>query len=231
MKNEKKVTAIILAAGNSVRYGQNRNKNFEEVSKEKTVLSYSLNIFDKNNYIDDIIIATKKEEIENVKAIIKNEKPTKKVEVIQGGKERSDSVYNCIKVTDSDIVIIHDGARPAVRQEYINKCIESMNEFKGVTIGVKAKDTIKIANDNNVVESTTNRANTWVIQTPQCFDRNVLLQMHEKYRDNEVTDDCMLLEKDNYKIKIIEGDYSNIKITTYGDLGIIKSIINNEKRK
>ena len=106
-----------------------------------------------------------------------------------------------------------------------------MNEFKGVTIGVKAKDTIKIANDNNVVESTTNRANTWVIQTPQCFDRNVLLQMHEKYRDNEVTDDCMLLEKDNYKIKIIEGDYSNIKITTYGDLGIIKSIINNEKRK
>ena len=202
MKNEKKVTAIILAAGNSVRYGQNRNKNFEEVSKEKTVLSYSLNIFDKNNYIDDIIIATKKEEIENV-----------------------------IKVTDSDIVIIHDGARPAVRQEYINKCIESMNEFKGVTIGVKAKDTIKIANDNNVVESTTNRANTWVIQTPQCFDRNVLLQMHEKYRDNEVTDDCMLLEKDNYKIKIIEGDYSNIKITTYGDLGIIKSIINNEKRK
>ena len=222
----KKVTAIILAAGDSVRYGMNRNKNFEEIHEQSTVLSYSLNEFDQNKYVDDIIIATKKSEMDFVKGIIEKEKPTKNIEIVEGGNERKESVYNCIKVAKSDIVIIHDGARPAIKQEYIDKCIEAMDEFKGVTIGVKATDTIKIANDSGVVINSTKRSNTWAIQTPQCFDREILLNMHEKYKNDMVTDDCMLLEKDNYKIKLIEGDYTNIKITTYNDLGVIKGIIN-----
>ena len=149
MIKDKKVTAVILAAGNSVRFGQKRNKNFEKVDEEDTVLSYSLNTFDKNKYVDNIIIATKEAEMNNVKSIIKKEKPKKDTKIIFGGKERKDSVYNCIKVTDSDIVIIHDGARPAIKQEYIDKCIESMDKYKGVTMGVKSTDTIKIANDDN----------------------------------------------------------------------------------
>lgn len=225
MINGKKVTAIILAAGDSVRFGMNRNKNFENVTDENTVLSYSLNEFAQNDYIDNIIIATKKSEIDNVKRIIIKENPNKDTEVVVGGAERKDSVYNCIKVADSDIVIIHDGARPAIKQDYINKCIESMDEYKGVTMGVKSTDTIKIADDNNVVVNSTKRSNTWAIQTPQCFDRKILLEMHEKYKDDVATDDCMLLEKDNYPIKLIEGDYTNIKITTYSDLGLIKGII------
>ena len=222
MVNNKKITAIILAAGNSVRYGKKRNKNFEKVSNEQTVLTYSLHAFDKNKYIDDIVIAVKEDEKEKVKSILENYKSNKNIQVITGGNERKDSVYNCIKIVDSDIVIIHDGARPAIKQEYIDACVENMEEFKGVTMGVKSIDTIKIVNDNNVVINSTNRNNTWAIQTPQCFDRNVLLKMHEKYKDEDVTDDCMLLEKDNYKIKIIEGDYSNIKITTPNDLEVIK---------
>ncbi len=225
----KKVTAIILAAGDSIRYGKNRNKNFEAINEENTVLSYSLNEFNKNNYIDNIIIATKPNEVENVKQIISRQNLSKQANIVFGGGERKDSVYNAIKETDSDIVIIHDGARPVIRQEYIDKCIESMDEFKGVTMGVKATDTIKIANDNNVVVNSTQRSNTWAIQTPQCFERKTLLKMHEKYKDEEVTDDCMLLEKDNYKIKVIEGDYTNIKITTANDLGVIKGIINKGK--
>lgn len=221
MKDTKKVTAIILVAGNSTRYGQNRNKNFETVN-EKPILYYSLNEFDKNEYIDNIIVAVKKDEIEKVKHFIEKENFNKKIYIVEGGKERKDSVYNCIKKSDSDIVIIHDGARPLIKQEYINKCIESMNDFKGATIGVKSKDTIKVADDNNVVISSTKRSNTWIIQTPQCFERKILLEMHEKYKKENVTDDCMLLEMDNYKIKLIEGDYTNIKITTYEDLDIIK---------
>ena len=226
MIGQKRVTAIILAAGNSVRYGMNRNKNFEKIHEENTVLSYSLYEFSQNKYVDDIIIATKSSEIENVKKIISKENPAKDTKIVLGGNERKESVYNCIKASNSDIVIIHDGARPAVKQEYINKCIESMDEFKGVTIGVKSTDTIKIANDNGVVINSTNRSNTWAIQTPQCFDRKILLNMHEKYKNDMVTDDCMLLEKDNYKVKVIEGDYTNIKITNYNDLGVIKKIIN-----
>lgn len=223
----KKVTAILLVAGNSNRYGQNRNKNFEIING-KTILSYSLNEFNKNENIDNIIIAVKQNEIPKVKQIIEKEQFTKNIKIINGGKTRAESVYNCIKNTNSDIVIIHDGARPLIKQEYINKCIENIDEFKGVTIGVKSKDTIKIANENNMVISTTNRENTWMIQTPQCFDRQTLLEMHEKYKSADVTDDCELLEKDNYKIKIIEGDYTNIKITTYDDFEIVNRLLNNQ---
>lgn len=224
MINGKKVTAIILVAGNSTRYGQNRNKNFEIVNG-KAVLSYSFKQFDTNKYVDDIIIAAKQDEIDTVKEILKQENPNKEFKIVIGGNTRAESVYNCIKATDSEIVIIHDGARAAVKQEYINKCIESMEEYKGVTIGVKSKDTIKITDDNGIVTTSTNRNNTWVIQTPQCFDREILLKMHEKYKNDEVTDDCMLLEKDNYKVKILEGDYTNIKITTYEDIKIIKEFL------
>ena len=223
IKNEK-VTAIILVAGNSTRYGKNKNKNFEVIN-EKTVLSYSLKEFDMNSYIDNIIIAVKETEIEEVENIVKKENLTKKVTLIIGGNSRKESVYNCITSTDADIVIIHDGARPLIQQEYINKCIENTEEFEGVTIGVKSKDTIKITDANDIVINTTNRSNTWIIQTPQCFNRKTLLKAHQRYTKEDATDDCALLEKDNHKIKIIEGDYTNIKVTTFGDLNIIKEFI------
>ncbi len=222
MIETKKVTGIILVAGSSTRYGQGRNKNFEIVNG-KSVLSYSLNIFNKNKYIDNIIIAVKENEIERVQEIVEKEKISKDVKIVIGGSTRKESVYNCISKTDASIVIIHDGARPMIKEEYVNKCIESMDKFKGVTVGVKSKDTIKITDDNNIVVSTTKRANTWIIQTPQCFDRKILLEMHEKYKNEDVTDDCGLLEKEGYQVKIIEGDYTNIKITTYEDIDIIKS--------
>ena len=224
MIGKKTVTAIILVAGNSTRFGKNTNKNFEIINK-KSVLSYSLNAFLRNAYVDDIVVAIKKSELQQVENIINKELLTKKVKIIIGGNTRKQSVYNCIKTINSDIVIIHDGARPLIKQDYITNCIENMEEFKGVTIGIKSKDTIKIVDENNIVINTTNRNNTWIIQTPQCFDRTTLLEMHRKYKDEDVTDDCSLLEKDEYKIKIISGDYSNIKITTSDDLDIVKNIM------
>lgn len=224
MKNGKKVTAIILVAGNSTRYGQNRNKNFEEIDG-KTVLSYSLNAFAKNDYIDDIIIASKKDEMNKVKEIVSKENIRKKVNFVVGGETRKESVYNCIKESSSELVIIHDGARPVIKQNYISGCIENLEKFKGVTVGVKSKDTIKITNENNVVVNTTQRANTWIIQTPQAFNRKILLDTHEKYKTSDVTDDCMLLEKDNHDVKIIEADYTNIKITTLEDMNFIKEFL------
>lgn len=220
----KKVTAIILVAGNSTRFGQNRNKNFELING-KSILSYSINAFNKNQYIDNIIVVIKQDDKETVEEIINKENVLKKLDIVTGGNSRQESVYNAIKNTTSEIVIIHDGARPAIKQKYINSEIEGMSNFKGVTVGVKSKDTIKITDDNGIVLNTTKRSNTWIIQTPQCFDRQILLDLHEKYKDTEVTDDCMLLEKGGYKIKIIEGDYTNIKVTTYEDIDIIKQFI------
>jgi 2-C-methyl-D-erythritol 4-phosphate cytidylyltransferase len=229
LKDAQTVTAIILIAGNSTRFGKNRNKNFE-IIEGKNVLTYSLNEFDNNKYIDNIIIACKSSEIEKVKEILTKEKISKKVDIIIGGNTRKQSVCNCLKSTNSDIVIIHDGARPLIKQEYINKCIENINEFKGVTIGVKSKDTIKITDENNTVIETTSRNNTWIIQTPQCFKRKILLELHKKYNNEDITDDCILLERNNNKVKVIEGDYTNIKITTYEDLNIVKEYLNSVKK-
>lgn len=221
MINNKTVTAIILVAGNSTRYGKNRNKNFELI-EEKHVLEFSLEAFNKNDYVDKIIVAVKENEKQEVTNIINRVDLSKKVDVVIGGKTRKESVYNCITATNSDIVIIHDGARPFVKQEYIINCIENMKDYKGVTVGIKPSDTIKISDENNIVVNTTKRSDTWLIQTPQCFDRDILVRMHEKYKNDEVTDDCSLLEKDNYKIKVIPGGYTNLKITTSADMEILK---------
>ena len=222
MISNKKVTAIILVAGNSTRFGQNRNKNFELING-KSVLSYSINAFNQNKYVDDIIIVVRERDKDIVEEIINREEIDKEIKLVLGGNTRQESVHNAIKNTASDIVIIHDGARPAIKQRYIDNAIEEMSNFKGVTIGVKSKDTIKITDDKGIVVNTTKRSNTWLIQTPQCFDREVLIELHEKYKNTEVTDDCMLLEKENYKIKIIEGDYTNIKVTTFEDMDIIRT--------
>ena len=227
MYKEKTVTGIILVAGNSTRFGKNRNKNFELVNG-RSILSYSLNEYNKNNYIDNIIVVIKETDREDVERIIKKENLNKNIQIVIGGNSRKESVYNSLKCTLSDIVIIHDGARPAIKQEYINKAIEEMNSFKGVTIGVKSKDTIKITDDSGLVINTTKRSNTWLIQTPQCFDRNILFNLHEKYKDNDVTDDCMLHEEYGYSVKVIEGDYTNIKVTTYEDINIIKEFLRGE---
>ena len=224
MIKEKEVTAIILVAGNSTRYGQNRNKNFE-ILQGKTVLEYSLKAFEGNAYIDSIIIGAKQEEIPIIEKIIQKEKNAKPIAIVIGGKTRQETVHNCIRQTKADIVIIHDGARPAIKQDYINQCIEEMDKFKGATIGVPSKDTIKITDENNIVVQSTQRSNTWIVQTPQCFDRETLLAMHEKYQTEEVTDDCMLLEKSGEKVKIIQGDYTNIKITTYEDIEMMEKFI------
>lgn len=230
MIKEKTVTAVILVAGNSTRYGQNRNKNFE-ILNGKTVFSYSLNAFAQNAYIDDIIIGAKKEEMTIIEKIIQEEQLEKPIHIVLGGNSRQETVYHCIQKANSDIVIIHDGARPAIKQDYINQCIESMKEYKGATMGVRSKDTIKITDNNNIVIHSTQRSNTWIIQTPQCFDRQMLLQMHERYQQEEVTDDCMLLEKNQIPVKILEGDYTNIKITTYEDRNIMEEFIKKELAK
>ena len=218
------VTGILLVAGNSTRFAKGSNKNLEQING-KYILEYSLKKIIDNALIDDIVIAIKKEEEILVANIIKKyiEKPIK---LVQGGKTRQESVYNCITKTNANIVIIHDGARPVIKQDYINKCIKTMEQYDGATIAVKSKDTIKISDDNGVVINTTERKNTWLVQTPQCFKRDILIEAHEKFKNNEtITDDCMLLELMEKKIKLIEGDYTNIKITTPDDVSLVKQFL------
>lgn len=227
MKNNKTVTGIILTAGNSTRFKKNRNKNFEIING-KPVIVYSLEIFENSEYIDDIIIAVREKDREIVESILTNRKNKKQIKIIYGGQTRQESVYNSIKQTNSDIVVIHDGARPILQENYIYKCIDGIDNADGVSIAVKSKDTIKITNSEGVVVETTKRDNTWNIQTPQCFIRNILLDAHERYEKAlNITDDCMLLEKAKKKVKLVEGNYTNIKITTQNDVALAKIYLDN----
>ena len=219
------VTGIILAAGNSTRFGKNINKNFEIIN-DNTVLSYSLNVFNLNDNIDNIIIVAREYDLDIINVIIDECNIQKPIKIVIGGDSRMKSVYNALISTDSKYVIVHDGARPLIKHEYINNCVKSLKKYKGVLIGVRTKDTVKIVDDNMEVLSSTERIHTWIGQTPQGFDRNLLLKLHKKYSEClEITDDCMLLERDGYKVKLIEGSYTNIKITTYDDVDIVRSYL------
>lgn len=221
---ENKATAIILMAGNSTRYGKKTNKNLEKINNKEIIL-YSLEVFLKNKHIDDIIIVTKKEDQNKlIKILPKSEI----IRITTGGQERKDSVYNGLKIAKNDIVLIHDGARPLIKESYINNCLKEIKHYDGCTIGVKTKDTIKIVDKNNLVTETTKRDNTYLIQTPQCFHKDLLKKLHESNRKDNITDDCMLLEQAGYNIKIIDGDYTNLKITTKEDLDIAKLFINKD---
>ncbi|MCX4303514.1 MAG: 2-C-methyl-D-erythritol 4-phosphate cytidylyltransferase [Clostridia bacterium] len=223
--SRKSVTAIILVAGNSTRFGKNRNKNFE-IIEGKEVLLYSLEKFNQNKLVDNIVIVCKKDEENLVQKIVSKITLNKDIQYVKGGATRQESVYNAITKTNSDIVIIHDGARPMIQDKFITECIEEMDNFKGVSIAVKSKDTIKITDDNGIVKETTLRKNTWVIQTPQCFERKILLEMHEKFMGDEtVTDDCMLMERSGNEVKLICGEYSNIKVTTYDDVNLVEGYL------
>ena len=213
-------TGIILAAGSSNRYGS--NKILEKVNN-KYILEYSLDVFNKHKKIDNMVITTKKEYLDIINEIVN--KYDKDIKVVIGGNTRQESVYNALNSISSDIVLIHDAARPLVKAIYIDNCLKEINNYDGVIVGVKAKDTIKIVDTNNLVVSTTNRDKTYLIQTPQCFRRTELLELHKKYNNINVTDDSSLLELENKRIKIVDGDYQNIKLTYKEDLEIVKKYL------
>ena len=220
-----KVTGIILLAGNSLRYGENSNKNLELLNNEYVFL-YSLKVFLQNDNIDEIILTIRDVDYNFVKGIISKINLNKDVKLVIGGNSRKESVYHALLVAKGKYVVIHDAARPMIKDEYINKCLNALEIYDGVVTGTKVKDTIKITNDKGEIVSSTKRINTWAAATPQAFKRDLLVILHEKYlNDDTITDDSMLLEKDNYKVKIIEGDYVNIKITTKDDMEYLKTLI------
>lgn len=223
--SNKTVSGILLIAGNSSRFKSNLNKNLERINN-KPIFMYSLEIFNNCEYIDDIFIVVKDSELNIVKSILNNFVAKKKITLVTGGNTRQESVLNAIMLSNFDIVVIHDGARPNLKQDYIENSLLELNLFSGTSIAVKSKDTIKVTDDNGIVIESTTRENTWVIQTPQCFDRKLLVEAHLKQRAHaNITDDCMLLENMGHKVKLVLGDYSNIKITTKEDVKIMKELL------
>lgn len=226
-KIKRKVSLILAIGGVGKRMGLNMPKQFIEV-EGKPIFIFPLEIAQKNDIIDEIIIVTTKESVEEVYKICKKFKISKVKEIVIGGKERQDSIYNAVKAIEkTDIVVVQDGVRPFLKERYIKECCEVVDSSNlGAVVGVKAKDTIKVVNSDLEVVTTPKRENLILVHTPQAFKFSILKKAYKKaFHEGFIgTDDASLVENLGEKVKIILGDYDNIKITTKEDLEILKNI-------
>ena len=221
MKN----VAIVLAAGQGKRMNSKVQKQFLLI-KEKPILYYTLCAFENSELITDVILVTGKEEIEYCQKEIVEKYGFEKVrKIVAGGKERYHSVHNGIQsIDEAEYVFIHDGARPFVDGEIIARAYEAVAAHKACVVGMPVKDTIKIADEEGFAAQTPDRKKVWQVQTPQTFEYHLIKEAYEKLMIEEpegITDDAMVVESmTDYKVKLVEGSYRNIKITTPEDLDI-----------
>ena len=225
-------TAIILAAGSGKRFNAKKKKQFVELF-DKPLLYYSLKAFSESK-VDEIIVVTSKDDIDFVREdIIKKYGFYKAKSIVAGGDERYDSVYNGLKVCGGDICLIHDSARAMISAEFINRCIEETVKYRAVVPAVTPKDTIRVR-DGEFGGETIDRNKLCIIQTPQCFDVALIKSAFEglyktDYKTLGITDDAMVVEKfTDTKVRLIDGDYKNIKVTTPEDILIAKAFLDTE---
>jgi 2-C-methyl-D-erythritol 4-phosphate cytidylyltransferase len=224
------VSAIVLAGGRGKRMGSVQSKQYIDLNG-KPILYYTLKQFIKNEFINKIILVIPKDENDYCKREVWEKYNIQVDRIVFGGNERQESVYNALSELDeTDIVLIHDGARPFVSQKVINDGIKYANIYKAAAPGVMPKDTIKIKNEDNFSINTLDRNKTVAIQTPQAFDFNLIYECHKKIKESgiSVTDDTMVVEFFGNKVYIYDGEYTNIKITTPEDLILAEYLVKNQ---
>lgn len=220
-----------MAAGKGKRMNKDYNKQYILLD-DKPIVAHTIQVFEDSSYIDEIILVVASGEVELASKSIVNRYGFEKItHVLEGGAERQDSVKIGLNAVDEDseIILVHDGARPFVEEGIIEESIHIAREFGAAIAAVPVKDTIKIINEAMEVTSTPKRETLWAIQTPQVFKSELLKKAYEKLDNMNpiATDDSMLVERLGHAVKIISGSYENIKITTPEDLllgiGILKN--------
>lgn len=214
------VSAIIPAAGSGRRFGSEIKKQFIEID-DKPVLYYTIRQFEACSRINEIIIVVPDDWIEMVKRDVVEKYHLKRVtQVVVGGDERFESVHNGLKAVNpkTSLAAIHDGVRPIVSTGAIERVVAAGAETKAAILGVPVKDTIKAVSDH-LIDKTLDRSQLWAIQTPQVFDYDLIMKAYAQKNQIKVpiTDDAMLVEALGHPVKIVQGEYTNIKITSPED--------------
>lgn len=219
---------LIPAAGVGRRMGSERNKLLLEL-REKPLLAWSLLAAEDSVTIDWIGIIGQPTDFAQFEQIVGQLSLTKPVEMIIGGDTRQRSVYNGLQSLPKTAtrVLIHDGARCLVTPQLFDRCSAALSTCQGLIAAIPVKDTIKVVDRQQTIVDTPNRRNLWAAQTPQGFEVELLKRCHERGKDLgwEVTDDSALFEKCQIPVKIVEGEETNLKVTTPVDLAIAEFIL------
>ena len=219
---------LIPAAGSGRRMGSQRNKLLLTLLG-KPLLSWTLAAAEASEHITWIGIMGQPSDFPDFEAILGDLSLTKPVKLIQGGATRQESVYNGLQSlpAESDRVLIHDGARCLATAELFDRAADALLSCPGLIVAVPVKDTIKVVDEHRIVRETPERRNLWAAQTPQGFEVKLLKQCHTQGREKgwEVTDDAALFEKCGLPVRIVEGEETNLKVTTPVDLALAEFIL------
>ncbi|MCH4193495.1 MAG: 2-C-methyl-D-erythritol 4-phosphate cytidylyltransferase [Butyrivibrio sp.] len=234
-----KTTAIVLAAGKGSRMHANIPKQYMEVSG-KPLIFYALRTFEES-FIDEIILVVSPGDIQYCqREIVKKYGFHKVTHIVEGGKERYHSVHRGLHAADpeTDYVFIHDGARPCVSEKILERAFAEVQEYQACVVGMPVKDTIKIADSDGFTAQTPDRNLVWTVQTPQVFSCSLILKLYDRLIAEEaqlwqkgirVTDDAMVVETfSDVRIRLVEGSYSNIKVTTPEDVPVAELLLRRE---
>ncbi|MBD2579506.1 2-C-methyl-D-erythritol 4-phosphate cytidylyltransferase [Oscillatoria sp. FACHB-1406] len=219
---------LIPAAGMGRRMGSDRNKLLLTLLG-KPLLAWTLQAAEAATSLTWVGIMGQPEDFPDFKAILNDLNLTKPVELIRGGETRQQSVYNGLQglPEGAERVLIHDGARCLATPDLFDRCTEALLSCQGLIAAIPVKDTIKVVDESGFILDTPDRANLWAAQTPQGFEVPLLKDCHEKGKQLgwEVTDDAALFEKCQLPVKIVEGEETNLKVTTPVDLAIAEFIL------
>ncbi|MCL6558299.1 MAG: 2-C-methyl-D-erythritol 4-phosphate cytidylyltransferase [Firmicutes bacterium] len=228
-----RIMAVVPAAGQGGRMGTETRKQFLPLAGIP-VLGHVLRVFEESPFIQGVVISAAPDELEYCREQVVLRLGFKKVSaVVPGGKERQDSVYNGLLAlsSDTDIVVIHDGARPLLTAGDLAAVTEAVRIHGAATLAVPVKDTVKVAGESGFVYETLPRGRLWLTQTPQAFNYRLLLDAHHRAREagRAGTDDAGLVETAGHPVKLVMGSYENIKITTPEDLVVAEAILESRR--
>ena len=219
---------LIPAAGMGRRMGSQRNKLLLKLL-DKPLLFWTLLAAEQSQSIEWIGIMGQPTDFSDFQDIVSQSNLTKTVELIVGGNTRQESVYNGLQALpkNAERVLIHDGARCLATSKLFDRCSDALDTCKGFIAAVTVKDTIKVVDSQGTIADTPDRSNLWAAQTPQGFDVPLLKQCHDRGKELgwQVTDDAALFEKCDIPVKIVEGEETNLKVTTPVDLAIAEFIL------
>ena len=216
-----KAAAIVVCAGKGERL-----KGFDKATLKlggKPLFYHAVSKFAKLADIKQVVLVLQKSNFNIARKTLKS----KKVTLVEGGRERNDSVYNglCALGRGVDYVLIHDGARPLVTKRLIKRMLKELKKHPAVICGLRAKDTVKVVDSKNIIRQTLDRNSIFLVQTPQAFKKDLILKAYKRNKKKKLFDDAQAVELIGKKVKVIDGEAFNFKITYKEDYMLAKRLL------